>query len=410
MRGFLTADKPLPSTVQLFHGFLTADAPTKKPLPLVAQCGSCQLYKHCKSPKMPVDGKGKRKILVVAEAPGADEDDQNKPLVGQSGQTLWSTLSKFGVARDDCWITNAAICRPEDNKLPPKAVEYCRPNVIKAVQELRPRTIILLGASAIRSILGWLWKEDVGSAERWFGWTIPEQKTNAWIVPTWHPSAFNYMSQDQSGLAKMFFEKHLEAACKLEGRPWQKLPHYDHQVELIYDPEEAAEAVQMLIGNDPVAWDYETTTLKPDGPHAEIYTCSFSNGKQTFAFPWHGRVIDAVKDFLRSNTPKIASNIKFEARFSRALLGVWPKNCSSDTMTDAHVLDNRPTITGIKFLSFAMLGQPAWNEYVEPFLKSPSSNEPNKIKQADLKRVLIYNGMDSLMEWLVASKQKGGFR
>ena len=44
------------------------------------QCGRCGLYKHCKSPKMPATGKGRKSILVVAEAPGKNEDRDKGPL------------------------------------------------------------------------------------------------------------------------------------------------------------------------------------------------------------------------------------------------------------------------------------------------------------------------------------------
>jgi uracil-DNA glycosylase len=54
----------------------------KAPSARVPQCGVCGLWRGCKTPKMEVSGKGKRRILIVGEAPGADEDTQGKPFVG----------------------------------------------------------------------------------------------------------------------------------------------------------------------------------------------------------------------------------------------------------------------------------------------------------------------------------------
>ena len=389
-------------------GFLTADAPTKRPLPLVAQCGSCQLYKHCKSPKMPVDGKGKRKILICAEAPGKEEDEQNRPLVGPSGQTLWSALSKFGVERDDCWITNSIICRSmEDgsNRTPTaNEISYCRPNVVRAIQELRPRTIILLGACSIKSILGWLWREDVGSAERLFGWQIPCQRINAYLCPTWHPSAFNYMSQEQAALARLFFEKHLEVACGLEGRP-NKEP--EPKVFLEYDPDAAASMIDAVrLRGRSVAFDIETNMLHPYHADAEIVCCSIADKDGAFAFPWHGRAIKSMESLLKSErVKKYGWNIRFESLWVRKKLGFWVKGWEWDGMLATHVLDNRPDICSLSFQSFVRLGADH-KEGMDKYLKAKGSNAKNKIREAPLDKLMTYCAHDSLAEYRIAELQR----
>src|SRR5690606_23623431 len=130
----------------------------KAPPSLAPQCGACGLFKTCKSPKMPVSGKGRREILVVAEAPGKDEDDRGIQLVGESGQLLERAMRKAGVdMRKDCWLTNSLICRPPNNRMPTKQeIDYCRPNLLKTIKELDPKVIILLGGSAVRSLIGYL--------------------------------------------------------------------------------------------------------------------------------------------------------------------------------------------------------------------------------------------------------------
>src|SRR5688572_528647 len=84
--------------------------------PTIPKCGACGLLKGCKSPKMPVSGKGAKGILIIGEAPGRDEDIQGRPFVGATGEKLETTLRKLGVEmRRDCWLTNALICRPKAN-------------------------------------------------------------------------------------------------------------------------------------------------------------------------------------------------------------------------------------------------------------------------------------------------------
>lgn len=127
------------------QGFFPLTLASPKPaIPLLPQCGACQLYLGCESPKMPVAGKGRKGILVIGEAPGEREDDTGKPFVGKTGKYLQQTLAKFDVDLfRDCWVTNSAICRPKDNILPAQAITHCRPNVVNAIKELKPKTILL---------------------------------------------------------------------------------------------------------------------------------------------------------------------------------------------------------------------------------------------------------------------------
>ena len=119
-------------------------------------CYSCGLYKNCITPKMQPTGKGEKKILVIAEAPGKMEDLHGTQLIGQAGQTLRRYLKKYGVDLDrDCWKTNVIICRPANNKTPTsKQINCCRPNLIKTIEELKPEKILLLGSIALQGFSG----------------------------------------------------------------------------------------------------------------------------------------------------------------------------------------------------------------------------------------------------------------
>lgn len=390
--------------------FTTSECLTKSPLPLLPRCGECGLYRSCQSPKMAVAGNGRRKILVVGEAPGRTEDSRGKPFVGKSGKYLQGVLAEYGVDLfRDCYVTNAAICRPAKNKLPEKAIDHCRPNIVRAIQELQPEVVILLGAAPVRSVIGWLWKEDVGRIGRWAGWQIPSQKINAWVVPTWHPAAVLREQDGKSGgVMELCFKQHLEAACKLEGRPWRKLPDYHRQIELVFDQDRAEDIfVNLKVGDPsrPVAWDVETNMLKPDAEGAEIICVSVCDGEMSYAFPWHASVVYWMKELLVSQVPKIASNAKFEERWTRKVFGHGVRNWAWDTMLAAHIFDNRPGITSIKFQAFVTLGVDSWDDTVKPFFTSKGSNEPNRIREVALPKLLEYCAMDSLMEWHVAQIQ-----
>lgn len=380
---------------------------SKQSISKIPKCGSCSLFKGCQSPKMKHSGKGRKGILLVGEAPGATEDERGIQFIGKAGQHLENHLLDVGIdMRKDCWITNCIICHLPDNKIPsPKVIDYCRPTVFNTIDQLQPDVIICLGLIAVKSLIGHLWKEDVGPMARWAGWQIPSQKPNAYICPTYHPS---YLLRENNPVLDLYFSQHLAAAVALNGKPWQKLPEYEKQVQVIENPLEAAATIRKLIKQQPplVAFDYETDRLKPDSKEAEIVSCAISDGETTLSYPWHGEAIEATKELLTdSDIKKTAHGMKFEHRWSKAVLGIEVSPWAYCSMVGSHVLDNRRGVTGLKFQAYVRLGQPSYNDYIEAFLKQKNSNEKNKIREADLRKLLLYGGMDAKLQYELAVLQ-----
>jgi uracil-DNA glycosylase family 4 len=347
---------------------------------------------------MPPTGEGRRGVLIVAEAPGAEEDKRGTQLVGASGQLLRSVLEELGVSLDrDCWKTNALICRPPDNRTPTaNEIDYCRPNVFRAVKDYSPSIIILLGKEALRSVVG----------TRWAGWRIPHQRTNMWVCPTYHPAAV--LRAEKQPVMKVWWRRHLKAAFELAGKPWPDgPPDYAARVRRIYNADEAAYYIdQTIAAGGPIAFDYETNMLKPDSHQAAVITCSVCwRGRRTFAYPWAGAAVAATQRLLRSPLPKFGSNIKFEDRWTRCVFGHPVRNWYWDTMLGAHVEDNRRNISSIKFQAFVKLGLEPYDGHIKPFFKSKSKRTPNRIKEIDIQDLLLYNGIDSLVEYEVAMLQ-----
>ena len=139
--------------------------------------------------------------------------------------------------------------------------------------------------------------------------------------------------------------------------------------------------------------------MKPDGQGTEIISCALCwKGKRTIAYPWSGEAIQATSDILKTPVPKVAANLKFEDRWSRAILEHRVRGWVWDTMIAAHVLDYRPNVTGLKFQSFVHLGAESYDERIKPFLKVKEKSRFNRIKELDLKDLLLYNGLDSFFE------------
>jgi len=121
----------------------------------VDACTACGL---CRSRQRSVPGVGDvaARWLFVGEAPGADEDAQGEPFVGQAGRLLDSMLQALGLVRGaDVYIANVLKCRPPNNRTPtPAEVAACRPFLDRQIQLIGPRVIVALGKSAANTLLG----------------------------------------------------------------------------------------------------------------------------------------------------------------------------------------------------------------------------------------------------------------
>jgi len=386
--------------------------------PKSSQCGLCGLSKGCFSPKMKPSGKGKRKILFVGEAPGEQEDRQGTQFVGKAGQLLRGFLEDIGVDLDDCWITNAVTCRPPENKIDPKYIKACRPALLQAIQELQPEVIIPLGKSAVESLITPLWKKGVDSISKWVGWTIPCHEYNAWVCPVFHPSYVLRSDGDQ--LLELIFKEQLLRAVSLhmEGIPRTAptLADLQSEVEIITQEGQAKKRLRELLKCEgQLAWDYETTGLKPERVEQRIVSVSFClDGEDTFAIPFTKGVRRLVSKILRKpKLLKIASNLKFEERWTRAKLGHGVVGWHWDTMLAAHCIDNRSGITSIKFQAFVYLGISDYSSHVLSYLKGEGergANNLNRINDINQEDLLLYNGLDSLLEYHVAQRQMEALR
>lgn len=102
------------------------------------------------------DGVTNAKLLLVGEAPGANEDKQGIPFCGESGKLLDKMLASIGLCRArNAYITNTIFWRPPANRRPTnEEIEICKPFVEKHIALIKPELIILVGGTATTSLLG----------------------------------------------------------------------------------------------------------------------------------------------------------------------------------------------------------------------------------------------------------------
>lgn len=122
-------------------------------------------------------------IVVIGEAPGADEDKQGFPFVGAAGQLLTKILAAVNFQRDEVYICNILKCRPPNNRTPDLTeVETCEPYLQKQLELIKPKFILALGLTAANTLLKQKAKmmDLRGSTHNYNG--IP-------MVVTYHPAA-----------------------------------------------------------------------------------------------------------------------------------------------------------------------------------------------------------------------------
>jgi uracil-DNA glycosylase len=103
-----------------------------------------------------VFGVGNRhaELLVIGEAPGADEDRQGEPFVGRAGQLLNSMLRAMRMPRETVYIANLLKCRPPGNRDPaPEEVRCCQPYLQRQIALLAPRLLLAVGRIAAQNLL-----------------------------------------------------------------------------------------------------------------------------------------------------------------------------------------------------------------------------------------------------------------
>ena len=92
------------------------------------------------------EGDPDAKLMIVGEAPGADEDEQRRPFVGRSGQLLDRILDSVGLHRDDIYVTNIVKYRPPGNRNPtPQEITLSEPLLLEQIQIIQPQVIATLG-------------------------------------------------------------------------------------------------------------------------------------------------------------------------------------------------------------------------------------------------------------------------
>lgn len=152
---------------------------------LEQQVQACRMCSLCQGIRNKVPGQGDRNapLMFIGEGPGEVEDQQGLAFVGPAGQLLTKMLAAIQLPRERVYICNIVKCRPPHNRVPePLEAEACKLHLRMQVALVKPKVIVLLGATAARYTLN---PEIRITRERGI-WT---ERKGVWMMPTYHPSA-----------------------------------------------------------------------------------------------------------------------------------------------------------------------------------------------------------------------------
>jgi DNA polymerase len=160
----------------------------------VRACKKCELHRGRTQTVFGV-GSENANLLIVGEAPGAEEDRRGEPFVGRAGQLLDAMLGAISLSRDEVYIANILKCRPPNNRDPrPTEAEACTPYLERQIALLQPKVILALGRIAAQ----WLLQSD-SPIGRLRGKQLSFGNPETPLVASYHPA---YLLRSPAAKAK----------------------------------------------------------------------------------------------------------------------------------------------------------------------------------------------------------------
>ena len=145
----------------------------------------CDLKKNAKNIVFS-DGNPKSKIMLIGEAPGANEDDEGLPFVGRAGMLLDKMLTAINLDRKKVYISNIINYRPPENRRPTdEEIKRYLPFITKHIEIIDPKILVLLGSTAMNALIG----NDVVISKmrgKWIEKEFGNCKTS--VIITFHPA------------------------------------------------------------------------------------------------------------------------------------------------------------------------------------------------------------------------------
>jgi DNA polymerase-1 len=330
-----------------------------------------------KSDSRPVWAPNQFDVMVIGEGPGHEEDKHGMPFQGRAGEILSDFLVNSGLDSNKIFITNTVRCRPPGNRKPTVGeMKACLPHLLREIQQIQPKVVLLLGNSALR-----LFKLHNEGGIMSIRGKVYERKIPEWeespvfkVIPTLHPAAFLHRQKEDDAESKKLMNRCLDD-YKLVGevlRGGEAPPFYVPDWHLVDSFEKIDEMVEEIKQAKVFSFDTESAaTPYTKEPLICISFCWGFPGK-VGVLPWRQhdprapelipkqhydeiwlknsfgannaeKVIEKLRPIFEDSTiAKTAHNIKYDVNVLRYHLKIRTRGFFYDPMILHHLLDENP--------------------------------------------------------------------
>jgi|SRR5579859_19576 len=378
----------------------------------LCKCSTCGLCNQ--NDFKPVMGYGNSgaRVIFVGEAAGRNEHIQGIPFVGESGRLLTAVLQRVQLSdgsylqRDDVYLTNACLCRPEDNRTPSAAeIVACNERLKAEIKSLPNRhLIVVLGSSAIKAVTGK--HQSMNAMHGKIEWSAEFQ---CFITYTWHPAYILRTPNDFPDLDYVMSQ--IPSILDTPKGPIQfQPPKYIVEDSIDMAIKRLLHLLDHVEGD--VACDIETTNLELAQPTNFILEIGFSweDGK-AYILPHHifndSQVKVVLIRFLEKKSVRfVYHNGMFDIAWLRYKLGAKQAWIGADTMLMSSLYDPRGrgggegdevqgvgTTHGLKPLSRKHCQAPAWEDDIHAYLPNKEASFeliPADVRQRYMSFDLVY--------------------
>lgn len=306
----------------------------------------------------------------------SEEDVQNMPFVGKTGQLLRDVIQASGLLHYHVMYTNAVRCRPPENATPTaRQITYCQPLLKAEIEQYQPRLIVPLGNVPLKSVLG-----ETGISN-WHGALL--ERDGHTFIPTYHPS---YISRNNAELMAWLgdFDKIFNF---ISGADKQAVSgDVSEQYELFWVDDKTTSAISMydfIKTAGECSFDTESDKgVKPfvAGTHPIMVSFAAKNKRgqhRAWACDIHDKsVLSWVKKLLTDESiGKVMHNGKYDIQVCLAEWGFEIVNITGDALVLSYVIDSVPGRHGLKELAGRKLGMYAYNQPLADYhAQHPESN------------------------------------
>ncbi len=372
-----------------------------------SQCQNCPAFDNMNM--LPVQGEGKLGILIVLSHATKGDIDMGCYMASQQFTSTAKYLERFGVdINRDCWVTSAVRCNM-GGQIPKKPVfDCCRSRLYSTVQQKKPWVVFLMGRNAT---YGWkghqfslppqvptnnAFKHDK-EYTKWVGNHIPDseyafdyngENVCPVVIPMFNPhdvaSGENQNMKRQKVVSVIpsrhmrFIEDGIKLAANIKANPdkhiaKQKNRYNRHSAHVVLNTVgECVNALKELNTKKIIAFDYETTGIKPYNREHAIKMVGIADGTYSYAMPFFNNspeFMEAYKTLMTNpNVKKIAHNAKFEYVWTKVKLGFDIFPLYWDTMIAAHIIDMRDGVVGLKMQGYLQFGDAGYEKVTKKLL------------------------------------------